>query len=164
MSWIVCESFFFFFLQCMWCHSSLCFKENIICTTPVHPTPWLADNISHHTVTGALAWRLSQPGAWKHSSLWCSSLPSMQPTNWTTCWPFLLSTIIKVAFVPSHHVGQGALLTQQQMVLWNKNMGGCHEYQIWSTCETTEMHTLFLLTILKLRAHIHTYKHTHTHY
>lgn len=58
---------------------------------------------------------------------------SMGQTNWTTCWPFLLSTIIKVVFVPSHHVWQEALLTHQQMILWSARLRKWHEYLICKT-------------------------------
>lgn len=66
------------------------------------------------------AWRSSSPGAISFFSFYDFPPICMGPTNWTTCWPVFSCTIIKVVFVPSHHVCQEPL---QQNYNWSCGVG-----------------------------------------
>ena len=82
----------------------------------------------------------------------------MGKTNWTTCWRFLLSTIIKVVFVPSHHIW-GAALTP--------GTNGALEYEARTQARIPDLKDmwttqgLLVLTVLLLHVHKRTLSNIH---
>lgn len=107
--------------------------------------------ISYHDYNAA--WRASLTQIQKKKlllmiAMYCPSdqefhrflLLSMGPPNWTTCWLFLEGSPPSSRGFVFHLIIGGALLTEQQMILWSRKVGSCLEHWNYGLCENIQTH------------------------